>query len=311
MTTGKTITGAFLDSLNFPNTIIPATSQISDVQKALLKSGALNIVSHTDPWGRTCSAYAGFKNPHEDQLRDIAGKLSEQQAQLPHNWDNADWNLRAVVPGSVLGDGQTARKLTDTEIKDINYVNGALKDITYLSNRQSGMCIDELAAGVSPWSIMGNTGVYGSDVAIPTSPSSPGGIVVPGLANYLSIARSVNSLSTVLANVPNVSSGPCAFIEDIMGALMKAGSILGEIWNKIKGIVGVLAMALAVVGLAKLLIDIIKNDLKYLGQFMELLKMAALAGLLEGLMSDPCMAYLINSAIATTQTISNLKSIPV
>jgi len=303
---GKTISGAYPDSLNFPDSIIPKSSKISDTQKALFSSGALNIVDHVDPFGRTCKAYAGFQNPHDSTIRQINEKIQEQKAGLPDNWDHATHSLRAEVDGSLIGPGQPTRKLTDDEIRQIKLTEDVLKDVTYLTNRQSGMCISELPAGTSPWSALGNTSYYGSDFAVPTSPSSPGGVVVPGLPGYMSLLGTINSLATTLSQVPNVSSGPCAFIEDALGGLMKAGSVLNEILAKILQVIGILSLAMAVVGLVKMLLDIIKGDLQYLGQFIELLKQAALAGLLEGILSDPCLAYLLTAGIATFSTIKTL-----
>jgi len=66
---GKTIPGLQTDSLNFPTDITPNTIQISEVQKKLIASGALNVVDHVDPWGRDFKAYAGFKNTHENTLK--------------------------------------------------------------------------------------------------------------------------------------------------------------------------------------------------------------------------------------------------
>ncbi len=303
---GKKISGAYPDSLNFPDSIIPKTSKISDMQKALFSTGALNIVDHVDPFGRTCKAYAGFTNPHDDTIRQINQKINQQWTALPDNWDHSDFNTRAEVQGNLIAPGQPTRKLTDDEIRQIKLTSDVLKDVTYLSNRQSGMCIDELGAGQSPWSALGNTSYYGSDLAIPTSPSSPGGVVVPGLPGYMSLLSTINQLATTLSQVPNVSTGPCAFIEDAIGSIMKAGSVLNEILAKILQLVGVLAVAMALVGLVKMLIDIIKGDLQYLGQFIELLKQAALAGLLEGILSDPCLAYLLTAGIATFTTLKTL-----
>jgi hypothetical protein len=306
---GKTIPGLQTDSLNFPTDITPNTIQISEVQKKLIASGALNVVDHVDPWGRDCKAYAGFKNPHENTLKEIAQIIQQQKVLLPDGWDHSDINQRAVVSGALIGPGQPDRKLTAMEINDINFVEGALKDLTWLQARQSGMCITEYADPNAQWLVMGNEAIYPNyGVGIPTTAGSPGGVAVPTIGTYLSALSSINSLATTLASVPAVSSGPCKFMEDMLGALFKAGQILGEILGKLKSAIGILGMALAIIGLAKLIIDLIKNDLANLGRFLELLKQAALAGLLAGLMQDPCAAYLINSAIATTQTINNLKT---
>ena len=93
MTTGKKITGIYPDNLNFPDSIIPKTSQISDLQKNLLNSGALDLVDHKDPFGRSCKAYAGFKNPHDDTIQQIAQKIYDQKAAMPDNWDHVNLSL--------------------------------------------------------------------------------------------------------------------------------------------------------------------------------------------------------------------------
>lgn len=302
----KIISGTYYDNLNFPDDLVPKTTQVSETQTKLIQSGALELVDHTDPFGRSCKAYAGFKNPHDDNIQKIAQILNQQKAGLPDGWNATNYADRVAVDGSLLGPGQTTRILTDAEINDINFVEGALKDITYLSNRQSGMCVSELGAGSSPWTTLGQTGTYGNSVAIPTTPSYPGGVVVPGLSTYMSTLSSFSQLATTLGSIPNVSSGPCAFIEDALGGIMKAGSILGEILAKVLQVVGILAFAMGVIGLAKLLIDLIKDDLKYLGNTIEKLIQWALAGLLTNLAKDPCMAYLMTAGIATFSTLKTL-----
>ena len=302
----KIISGTYYDNLNFPDNLVPKTTQVSETQTKLIQSGALELVDHTDPFGRSCKAYAGFKNPHDDNIQKIAQILNKQKAGLPDGWNATNYADRVAVDGSLLGPGQTTRILTDAEINDINFVEGALKDITYLSNRQSGMCVSELGAGSSPWTTLGQTSKYGNSVAIPITPSYPGGVVVPGLSTYMSTLSSFSQLATTLGSLPNVSSGPCAFIEDALGGIMKAGSILGEILAKVLQVVGILAFAMGVIGLAKLLIDLIKDDLKYLGNTIEKLIQWALAGLLTNLAKDPCMAYLMTAGIATFSTLKTL-----
>ena len=122
----------------------------------------------------------------------------------------------------------------------------------------------------------------------------------------MSTLSSFSQLATTLGSIPNVSSGPCAFIEDALGGIMKAGSILGEILAKVLQVAGILAFAMGVIGLAKLLIDLIKDDLKYLGNTIEKLIQWALAGLLTNLAKDPCMAYLMTAGIATFSTLKTL-----
>ena len=97
MTTGKKITGNYPDNLNFPDNLIPNTSQISELQKNLLNSGALDLVDHTDPFGRSCKAYAGFRNPHDDAIQQIAQKIADQKSALPDNWDHVNYAQRVEV----------------------------------------------------------------------------------------------------------------------------------------------------------------------------------------------------------------------
>ena len=57
MTTGKQIPGLNLDALNFPTNITANTISISETQKNLIASGALNIVCllYTSPSPRDLS----------------------------------------------------------------------------------------------------------------------------------------------------------------------------------------------------------------------------------------------------------------
>ena len=139
--------------------------------------------------------------------------------------------MQLIKIGGLLN-GMSSRKLTDTEIKDIGFAEGILKDFTHLTNRQSGMDVLEYSNPNSMWSALGNTDTYGAIVGLPTTASFPSGIVVPGVTNYLGVARTMNELGQILSNVPKgYSSGPCKFIEDIMNAIMKGGAILNDMCN--------------------------------------------------------------------------------
>ncbi len=305
----RNIWGIGKDILNFPTDIVPVSSLMSNTQSTLINSGLLDEVDFTDPWGRKSKAYSGLQNPHNDTMTQIANGWNSRMSVMPDGWNDSNYANRAVVDGSALGNGFTSRKLTDTEVKDIGFVEGILKDFTHLTNRQSGMDVTEYANPNSMWSVMGNTGIYGMEVGLPTSSSFPGGIVVPGVTNYLGVARTMNELGQILSNVPKgYSSGPCKFIEDIMGAIMKGGSILNDILAKVLDVLGIIGLVNAILGMAKMLMDMIMEDLRNLGSAIARMKQAALSGLLEALMKDPCMKYLITSGIAVAGTVAILKT---
>lgn len=305
----KNIWGIGQDILNFPNDIIPVSSKMSDTQKNLINSGLLDQVEHTDAWGRKSIAYPGLQNPHDPVLKDIANGWNSHKVGLPDNWDHTDWNTRSVVDGTILGNGFSTRKLTSTEITDIKFTEGILKDFTFLTNRQSGMDIMEYANPNSMWSAIGNVDQYGAMVGLPTTASFPSGIVVPGITNYLGVARTMNELGSILANVPKgYTSGPCKWIEDIMKALMKGGAILNDILKKILDVLGLLNLVNSIIGMIRMILNMILEDLRTLGSAIERMKQAALSGLLEALMKDPCMRYLITAGLAVAGTVAILKT---
>ena len=305
----RNIWGIGKDILNFPTDIVPISSQMSDTQKNLINSGLLDQVDYTDPWGRTTKSYPGLQNPHNDTLTKIANGWNDRMSVMPDGWNDSTYANRAVVDTSALGNGIGSRKLTDTEIKDIGFVEGILKDFTFLTNRQSGMDLTEYTNPNSMWSVMGNTSKFGSMVSLPTTPSFPTGVVVPQITNYLGVARTVNEIGLILSNVPKgYSSGPCKFIEDIMGAIMKGGSILNDILNKVLEVLGILGLVNAIIGMVKMLMNMILEDLRTLGSAIERMKQAALSGLLEALMKDPCMRYLITAGLAVAGTVAILKT---
>ncbi len=305
----RNIWGIGNDVLNFPNDTIPVSSMMSDTQKNLINSGLLDQVDFTDPWGRTSKAYPGLQNPHNDVLTQIANGWNSRLSPLPDNWNHSNYATRTIVPGSALGNGMSSRKLTDTEIKDIGFVEGILKDFTWMTNRQSGMDVMEYANPNSMWSALGNTGTYGAMVGLPTTASFPNGISVPGVTNYLGVARTVNEIGQILNNVPKgYTSGPCKWIEDIMKSIMKGGAILNDILNKVLEVLGIIGLVNAILGMIKMLMNMILEDIRMLGSAIERMKQAALSGLLEALMKDPCMRYLITSGLAIAGTVAILKT---
>ncbi len=305
----KNVWGIGKDILNFPTDIVPVSNLMSDTQKNLINSGLLDQVDFTDPWGRKSKAYPGLQNPHNDTLTQIANGWNSRMSVMPDGWNDSNYANRAVVDGSALGNGMSSRKLTDTEIKDIGFAEGILKDFTHLTNRQSGMDVLEYSNPNSMWSALGNTDTYGAIVGLPTTASFPSGIVVPGVTNYLGVARTMNELGQILSNVPKgYSSGPCKFIEDIMNAIMKGGAILNDILAKILEVLGIIGLVNSILGMIRMLLDMILEDLRTLGSAIERMKQAALSGLLEALMKDPCMKYLITSGLAIAGTVAILKT---
>ena len=89
---------------------------------------------------------------------------------------------------------------------------------------------------------------------------------------------------------------------------MKGGAILNDILAKVLDVLGIIGLVNAILGMAKMLMDMIMEDLRNLGSAIARMKQAALSGLLEALMKDPCMKYLITSGIAVAGTVAILKT---
>ena len=122
----RNIWGIGKDILNFPTDIVPVSSLMSNTQSTLINSGLLDEVDFTDPWGRKSKAYSGLQNPHNDTMTQIANGWNSRMSVMPDGWNDSNYANRAVVDGSALGNGFTSRKLTDTEVKDIGFVEGIL-----------------------------------------------------------------------------------------------------------------------------------------------------------------------------------------
>jgi len=201
------------------------------------------------------------------------------------------------VPGSAI-DGGASRKLTDAEVLELNKVDGILNDFNRHTNIQSG--VDQTDYGNSnPFSFMGVSGG-------PTF-SLPDGHLPKPIGQMLSIGQGINALSTSLGSAAAVGTGPCAFIDDIFGALSKGAGVLNQILGFIGQALGLLNLVSGVIGYIVQLAQMILADLKNLASAIQRITNAAIAGLLDGLMSDPCMKHLIMAGIAGFGLLQTIK----
>ena len=191
-------------------------------------------------------------------------------------------------------------KLTDAEVNELKKVDGVLNDFNKHTNIQSG--VDQTNYGQNnPFSFMGVTG--GSSFSLPS------GHLPKPIGQMLSVGQGINALNTSLGAAAAVGTGPCKFIDDIFGALSKGAGVLNQILGVIGQVLGALNLIMGVVGYVVQLAQMILADLANLAGALTRLANAAIAGLLDGLMSDPCMKHLIMAGIAgfgLAQTIKKL-----
>ena len=88
----------------------------------------------------------------------------------------------------------------------------------------------------------------------------------------------------------------CAFIDDIFGALSKGAGNINQILGVIGQVLGLLNLVMGVIGYIATSTD----DFSRLGKFSRSNcknPTIPIAGLLDGLMSDPCLKHLIQQAL--------------
>ncbi len=289
---------------NFDGTAI--SQSLGPIAKDALQKGLFDVKDGKDLWGNDIKTMSAFKNPHTETISQIKDKLYDGNGNgwvginnLPAGWDDPNVSTRATVDGSVLGAGETARKLTDTEIDQMKKVDGILNDFNKHTDIQSG--VNQTDYGQSnPFSYLGVSG--GSSFSLPN------GHLPKPIGQMLSIGQGINALSTSLGAAAAVGTGPCAFIDDIFGALSKGAGVLNQILGAIGQVLGLLNLVMGIVGFVMQLAQMILADLANLASALTRLANAAIAGLLDGLMSDPCMRHLITAGIAgfgLLQTIKN------
>ena len=281
------------------------SQSLGPIAKESLQSGLFDVKDGKDLWGNDIKTMAAFKNPHTENISKIRSNLYNGNSNgwvglngMPAGWDDPNYSTRATVNGSILGSGQTARKLTDAEVLELQKVNGELNDFNRHTNIQSG--VDQTDYGnANPFSFMGVSG--GPSFSLPT------GHLPKPIGQMLSIGQGINALNTSLGAAAAVGTGPCAFIDDIFGALSKGAGVLNQILGFIGQALGLLNLISGVIGYVVQLAQMILADLANLANAITRITNAAIAGLLDGLMSDPCMKHLIMAGIAGFGLLQTIK----
>lgn len=280
------------------------SQSLGPIAKESLQNGLFDVKDGKDLWGNDIKTMSAFKNPHTESISKIKSTLYDGNSNgwvglngLPAGWDDPNYSTRSTVPGNMI-DGGSARKLTDAEVLELNKVDGILNDFNKHTNIQSG--VDQTDYGQSnPFSFMGVSGG-------PTF-SLPGGHLPKPIGQMLSIGQGINALSTSLGSAAAVGTGPCAFIDDIFGALSKGAGVLNQILGFIGQALGLLNLITGVIGYIVQLAQMILADLANLASAIQRITNAAIAGLLDGLMSDPCMKHLIMAGIAGFGLLQTIK----
>ena len=272
------------------------SQSLGPIAKESLQNGLFDVKDAKDLWGNDIKTMSAFKNPHTESMSQIRNKLYDGNGNgwvglnnFPPGWDDPNVSTRSTVPGNVIGPSESARKLTDAEIDEIKKINGVLNDFNKHTNIQSG--VDQTDYGQSnPFSFMGVSGGPSFNL--------PGGHLPKPIGQMLSIGQGINALNTSLGAAAAVGTGPCKFIDDIFGALSKGAGVLNQVLGFIGQALGLLNLISGIIGYATQLAQMILADLANLAGAVQRITNAAIAGLLDGLMSDPCMRHLITAGIA-------------
>jgi len=281
------------------------SQSLGPIAKESLQNGLFDVKDAKDLWGNDIKTMSAFKNPHTENMSQIRNKLYDGNGNgwvglnnFPPGWDNPNVSIRSTVPGNVIGPSESARKLTDAEIDEIKKVNGVLNDFNKHTNIQSG--VDQTDYGQNnPFSFMGVSGGPSFNL--------PSGHLPKPIGQMLSIGQGINALNTSLGAAAAVGTGPCAFIDDIFGALSKGAGILNQILGFIGQVLGLVNLITGVIGYIVQLAQMILADLANLAGAIARITNAAIAGLLDGLMSDPCMKHLIMAGIAGFGLLQTIK----
>jgi len=266
------------------------SQSLGPIAKESLQNGLFDVTDTKDLWGNDIKTMAAFKNPHTESLSQIKTNLYEGNSSgwngmnsLPIGWDSSNISTRASVP-------ELSRPMTDAEVFSLQSINGVLNDFTRHTNIQSGIDVTDYGQS-NPFTFIGQVG-GGTTYSLPT------GHRPQPIGQMLSIGQSVNAINTALGQAAAVGTGPCAFLDELFGALSKAGSILGQILSFIGQALGLLNLIAGIVGYIMQLYQMIKEDLSKLAGAVQRVTNSALAGLIEGLLSDPCLRHLFTAGIA-------------
>lgn len=281
------------------------SQSLGPIAKESLQNGLFDVKDGKDLWGNDIKTMSAFQNPHTESMSQIKNNLYDGNGNgwvglngLPVGWDDPNVSTRAIVPGSMIGSGETSRKLTDAEIDEMKKVDGVLNDFNKHTNIQSG--VDQTDYGQNnPFSFMGVSGG--------PSFSLPSGHLPKPIGQMLSIGQGLNALNTSLGAAAAVGTGPCAFIDDIFGALSKGAGVLNQILGFIGQALGLLNLITGIIGFVVQLAQMILADLANLAGALTRIANAAIAGLLDGLMSDPCMKHLLTAGIAGFGLLQTIK----
>lgn len=281
------------------------SQSLGPIAKESLQNGLFDVKDGKDLWGNDIKTMSAFQNPHTESMSQIKNNLYDGNGNgwvglngLPIGWDDPNISTRAIVPGSMIGSGETSRKLTDAEIDEMKKVDGVLNDFNKHTNIQSG--VDQTDYGQNnPFSFMGVSGG--------PSFSLPSGHLPKPIGQMLSIGQGLNALNTSLGAAAAVGTGPCAFIDDIFGALSKGAGVLNQILGFIGQALGLLNLITGIIGFVVQLAQMILADLANLAGALTRIANAAIAGLLDGLMSDPCMKHLLTAGIAGFGLLQTIK----
>ena len=281
------------------------SQSLGPIAKESLQNGLFDVKDAKDLWGNDIKTMSAFKNPHTESMSQIRNKLYDGNGNgwvglnnFPPGWDDPNLSTRSTVPGNVIGPSESARKLTDAEIDEIKKIDGVLNDFNKHTNIQSG--VDQTDYGQSnPFSFMGVSGGPSFNL--------PGGHLPKTIGQMLSIGQGINALNTSLGAAAAVGTGPCAFIDDIFGALSKGAGVLNQILGVIGQVLGLLNLVMGVIGYIVQLAQMILADLANLAGAIARITNAAIAGLLDGLMSDPCLKHLITAGIAGFGLLQTIK----
>jgi hypothetical protein len=274
------------------------SQSLGPIAKESLQNGLFDVTDAKDLWGNDIKTMPAFQNPHTQTISQIRSGLYDGNGvgwnginSLPSGWDDPNLSTRATVT-------ELGRPMTDAEVLDLQKVDGILNDFNRHTNIQSG--VDQTDYGQSnPFSFLGVSG--GPSFTLPT------GHLPKPIGQMLSIGQGINALNTSLGAAAAVGTGPCAFIDDIFGALSKGAGILNQILAFIGQAIGLLNLIAGIIGYIVQLAQMILADLANLAGAIARITNAAIAGLLDGLMSDPCMRHLITAGIAGYGLLQTIK----
>tara|TARA_Y100000592_G_scaffold100920_1_gene183739 strand:+ start:15445 stop:16335 length:891 start_codon:yes stop_codon:yes gene_type:complete len=281
---------------NFDGTAV--SQSLGAIAKEGLQKGLFDTKDATDLYGNAIKTQTAWKNPNYETEASIKDKLQNGNGNgwigmnnMPNGWDDPNASNRATI--SELG-----RPMNDTEVDQLQQVNGLLNDFHRHGNIQSGVEQND-------W---GQNNFF-STIGKHRSFHLPSGQLPKPIGQMLSIGQGINALNTSLGAAAAVGTGPCKFIDDLFGAISRGAGVLNSVLGAISQALGLLSLIAGVIGFVTQLANMILQDLKNLAGAVQRITEAAIAGLLDGLMSDPCLKHLIMAGIAgfgLAQTIKKL-----